>query len=116
VKIHNIYADENGESHFRDIDVELDKVDEVSAMSKTMPASGVIFRHTQGAYELDWHPAPRRQYIVNLDGPMKITASDGEARTVGPGEIILVEDTTGKGHRTEAVDGKPRHSIQIPID
>ena len=47
---------------------------------------------------------------------MKITASDGESRVIGAGEIILVEDTTGKGHLSKAVEDKMRHSIFVPID
>ena len=47
---------------------------------------------------------------------MKITASDGESRVIGAGEVILVEDTTGKGHLSKAVEGKLRHSIFIPIE
>jgi len=58
----------------------------------------------------------RRQYIVNLDGGVQITASDGESRVIGAGEVILVEDTTGKGHLSKAVEGKLRHSIFIPIE
>ncbi len=61
-------------------------------------------------------PAPRRQYIVNLDGAVEITASDGEKRIIGPGEVFLVEDTHGKGHFSKAVEGKMRHSLFIPIE
>jgi hypothetical protein len=81
-----------------------------------MPANGVIFRRTDGDYDLDWHNAPRRQYIINLDAAVEITASDGERRVIGPGEVLLVEDVTGKGHLSKAVSGKVRHSIFIPID
>jgi hypothetical protein len=28
----------------------------------------------------------------------------------------LVEDTTGKGHLSQHVDGKIRHSIFVPVD
>ncbi len=73
-------------------------------MSKRLPATGIIFREVQPTYDLDWHPAPRRQYIINLDAGVQITASDGESRMIGAGEVILVEDTTGKGHLSKAVD------------
>ena len=76
----------------------------------------IIFREVQPDYDLDWHPAPRRQYIINLDAGVQITASDGEARVIGAGEIILVEDTRGKGHLSKAVQGKIRHCIFVPID
>ena len=68
-----------------------------SKLSKRLPATGIIFRETQAEHDIDWHPAPRRQYIINLDAGVKITASDGESRVIGVGEVILVEDTTGKG-------------------
>lgn len=47
---------------------------------------------------------------------MKLTASDGESRVIGPGEVILIEDTTGKGHLSQAVGGQMRHSIFVPVD
>jgi CelD/BcsL family acetyltransferase involved in cellulose biosynthesis len=31
-------------------------------------------------------------------------------------QTILVEDTTGKGHLSKAVDGKLRHCIFVPVD
>jgi hypothetical protein len=47
---------------------------------------------------------------------VRVTASDGESRVIGAGEVFLVEDTTGKGHRSQAVDGKVRHCIFVPVD
>ena len=85
-------------------------------LSARLPATGIIFREVQPDYDLDWHPAPRRQYIINLDAGVQITASDGEARVIGAGEVILVEDTTGKGHLSKAVDAKIRHCIFVPVD
>ena len=114
--IHNLYADENGESHFRDVEVDWAKNQGHSQLSERIPATGIIFRRTAGDYNLDWHCAPRRQYIVNLDAAVQVRASDGEVRIIKAGEIFLVEDTYGKGHLSAAVDGKERHSLFIPIE
>lgn len=116
MRIHNLYTDAKGESHFRDIEVEWAEETNAGKLSKRLPATGIIFRQVQPTYDLDWHPAPRRQYIINLDAGVQITASDGEARVIGAGEVILVEDTTGKGHLSKAVDGKLRHCIFVPIE
>jgi len=35
---------------------------------------------------------------------------------IGVGEVILVKDTTGKGHLSQHVEGKIRHSIFVPAD
>lgn len=113
MRIHNLYEDENGVSHFRDIEIEWETERRSSKLSATIPVTGLEFRETQGEYKIDWHPAPRRQYIINLDAGVKITASDGEARIIGAGEVILVEDTTGKGHLSESIAGQMRQSIFV---
>jgi hypothetical protein len=69
-----------------------------------------------GRRSLHGEPATRRrQYIINLDAGVQITASDGESRIIA-GEVILVEDTTGKGHLSKAVGGALRHCIFVPVE
>src|SRR5258708_1037214 len=46
MRIHNIYADENGETHFRDIDVEWTTTGADGTTSKRFPATGIMFRNT----------------------------------------------------------------------
>jgi hypothetical protein len=46
------------------------------------------------------HPAPRRMAFVTVRGEYQITASSGETRTFPVGSVLLIEDTTGVGHRT----------------
>lgn len=115
MRIHNLYTDASGQSHFRDIEVEWVEEGPGGKLSKRLPATGIIFRETVADYDLDWHPAPRRQYIINLDAGVKLTASDGESRVIGAGEIVLVEDIKGKGHLSQSL-GQMRHSIFVPID
>jgi hypothetical protein len=116
MRIHNLYVDDQGETHFRDIEVEWAEEGPGGKYSERMPATGIIFRYTAGTYDYAWPNAPRRQYIINLDGAVRITVSDGESRVIGAGEVFLVEDTHGEGHVSQAIDGKFRHSIYVPID
>src|SRR5256885_16286758 len=116
MKIHRLYADKNGESHFETVYIPLMESSRAGRLSERMPATGIIFREVMPDYVLDRHPAPRRQYIVNLDAVVQITASDGESRKIGAGVIILVEDIWGKGHLSKAIDGKLRHCLFIPVD
>ena len=116
MRVHNLYADANGQSHFRDIEVAWVEETRGGKLSKRLPATGIIFREVPPTYDLDWHPAPRRQYIINLDAGVEITASDGESRKIGAGEVLLVEDTIGKGHLSKAIDSKIRNCIFVPID
>ena len=116
MKIHRLYTDATGESHFGDAEVEYVETTRSGRLSARLPATGIIFREVPPTYDLDWHPAPRRQYIINLDNGVQLTASDGEARTIGAGEVILVEDTTGKGHLSKAVNDRIRHCIFVTLD
>jgi hypothetical protein len=116
MRVHNLYVDAQGETHFRDIEIEWAEEGPAGKLSKRLPATGIIFREVQPSYDLDWHPAPRRQYIINLDAGVQITASDGEARIIKAGEVILVEDTSGKGHLSKAVESKIRNCIFVAVE
>jgi hypothetical protein len=79
MKYTRIYADAAGESHLEDVAPEMKASDHSSIMSEMIAAKGVIFRETNGAqYFVDWHNAPRRQFVVNLSGEVEITVSDGQ--------------------------------------
>lgn len=110
-----IYADQNGESHFEDIEVEPDQTSRGSELSALIPATGLIFRRSPADQFIDWHPAPCRQFVITLSGRAKIEASDGEIRQIGPGTVMLADDTTGKGHITRGVGTEERISIFVPL-
>jgi quercetin dioxygenase-like cupin family protein len=79
------------------------------------PATGVIFtRMAQGAF-VDWHNGPRRQFVITLAGGVEIGLGDGSLHRFGPGEGILAEDLTGKGHTTRAVGDEPRVMMIVPL-
>ena len=60
------------------------------------------------------HNAPRRQFIVHLEGAVEVEASDGERRRFGPGDVVLVEDLEGRGHVTRWVGEGPRRTLFLP--
>ena len=116
MRIHRIYADAAGESHFEDVEVAFGPLGPGGRLSERRPGTGIIFREVPPTYQLDWHPAPRRQYVINLDAGVEITASDGETRVIGAGEILLAEDTTGKGHKSKAVGQTARRCLFITLE
>ena len=114
--VHNLFCDAQGESHWRDLTIDWAQEGPEGKTSARQAATGIIFRQTQAEHDRPWHPAPRRQYIISLDAGVELTASDGESRGIGAGEIILVEDVTGKGHLSKSVNNQMRHSIFVPIE
>ena len=116
MKYTRIYADAKGETHLQDVEPEMKPTDHASTMSDLIGAKGVIFRDTDSEeYFIDWHNAPRRQFVVNLSGEVEITVSDGEKRRFGPGSILLAEDVTGKGHISRGLGKSERRTLFIPL-
>ncbi len=111
-----IYTGADQRSHFEDIQVPLKSAGKIGFISELMKATGIVFRETGADYNYDFHTAPRRQYVVNLEGEVEIEVGDGTKRILRSGDILLAEDTTGQGHISRAVAGKPRKSLFITLD
>lgn len=116
MKVVRVYTGDDGQSHFEDVDIPLGPGGGIGRLSRLISGPGVVFRQVGGDYDLDFHNAPRRQFVVNLSGAVDITVGSGETRRLGAGEILLAEDTTGQGHQSRAVDAQPRTCLFIPID
>jgi len=116
IKVVRLYTGSDQRSHFEDITVPLKDGGKIGFLSELVKATGVVFRITTGEYNYDFHPAPRRQYVVNLEGEVEIEVGDGTRRILRSGEILLAEDTTGQGHISRAIAGKPRKSLFITLD
>lgn len=116
MKITHILADANGETHFGELDIPLHDSGAIGLLSQLQPATGIIFRETPGTNNYDWHNTPRRQYVIMLERGVDFTVSDGETRRFASGDVVLLEDTTGKGHVSKAVNGQRRKSIFVTLD
>jgi hypothetical protein len=114
MKIVRLYTGTDNESHFEEIDVQLNLHGRFEA-SELQPAHGILFRRAPATYLSNFHTAPRRQYVITLAGQVEIETGDGTIRRFGPGDVMLAEDTTGRGHITRVVGGRPRHYAFIPL-
>ena len=107
-----LYSGSDGQSHLEEMDPPYGQVDGPVAQK----ASGLTFRKSEPGYFLDFHPAPRRQYVITLQGEAEIGLGDGTTMRFGPGDVMLADDLTGKGHTTRVVGDVPRISVAIPVD
>ena len=115
MKITKIFSDENGESHFKDLEIPLINQGEIGFLSEDINVEKLQFRKVSADYDYDFHHAPQKQYIVLLDGGVEIKTSLGEIRQFQTGEILLVEDISGKGHKTKNLKKKMRTSLFIHL-
>lgn len=115
MKIVHLYTGDDGESHFEDL--ELDMAADAAGVlaTETRNSAGVLFNTWPVGHDLDWHPAPRRQYVAILSGRVEFEIGDGTKRQFGPGDVLLADDLTGHGHRTRVVGDQPRNAMVVPV-
>ena len=100
-----IYSDDEGASHFEDVDpafvpVEFAPPAPPLNVADPIPAHRVLFAEVPSGWTGDWHPAPARQFAFIMTGTVEVSVSDGEKRRFAAGSVVLLEDVSGQGHRT----------------
>lgn len=113
--IPRIYNDEQGNSHFGEVDIPVRDGGPIGMLSEKYPSGTVIFRETPANYDFKWHPAPQRQLLFIIKGSAEFTVSNGSSRVFGAGDVVLLEDTEGQGHCSKALNNEIRHSIFVTI-
>ncbi len=111
MQIIRLYTGSDGKSHIEQL-----KLGEHPELAELKPATAIAFRTTQPGHFIDWHPAPRRQYVITLDGEAEIGLEDGTLHRLRAGDVNLAEDLTGKGHTTRVVSSVPRITATVPLD
>lgn len=108
--ISRMYTGDDGETHVEDLG--LDTHPELTSL---LAAKGVVFRSQPAGAFSDFHPAPRRQFVITLSGEVEIGLADGTVYRYGPGHVNLAEDMTGKGHTTRVVGDVPRVTATVQL-
>lgn len=120
MKVSRLKADAKGESHFQQIDVALAEADyrppaPIAYVSHSYQADGLQFIRLPAGWVGDAVHPPKAQFLICLKGHLEVTASDGEKRSFGPGDSILMSDVEGKGHRTRVKGDHECIAAVIPV-
>ena len=115
IKVTRLYTGADGKTKVEEFEIPLKGQGRGTELSTVVPVTGVQFRRTNQDYNLDWHPAPARQFVVTLSGESEVELEGGRKIRLGPGHILLAEDTTGQGHISRAVGSQERLSLFIPL-
>jgi quercetin dioxygenase-like cupin family protein len=115
-----LFTDDQGETHFEDLQSTLARLDFAYGMpplfvSEEIAAQASSFFGAPAGWESDWHPSSGRHLFAVLTGAWEVTASDGETRTFSKGDVLLVEDTTGKGHTSKVISEEESLSLLIVL-
>lgn len=119
MQYHRIWSDEQGESHIELVEVDFGPLANFPRVGQSgeWPALNAHFlRIEPSSVEGSWHLAPCRLFALNISGQCEMETSDG-ARVVGvPGTVVLVEDTTGKGHLVRVTGDEPFVCMRVMLD
>jgi len=116
-----LYADEHGESHFEDVEIDLTMTDYAPPappleLSSFTPATQFGFMNAPAGWSSEWHPTSARNIFFVLTGEWEVTASDGEWRRFPAGSVLLVEDTAGKGHSSRVISETESLAAMVQLD
>lgn len=116
-----LFADPDGNSHLEE-DLTLALVPTNFAppapaieVSRIEAATAHAFLRVPAGYLGDWHPSPKRQWIFFISGSMEFEVSDGTRYRGVPGSVVLLEDTSGRGHRSRVIGDKPAVMAAVQI-
>jgi hypothetical protein len=115
-----LFADDAGESHFEDITVELALADFAPSappmgVSSSMPATQSAFIGGPAGWTGDWHVSSAQNLFVVLSGEWEIEASDGTVRKFSSPDVLLAEDTSGKGHRSRVISQEDSLALVVQL-
>ncbi len=100
MKIVHITTGADGESHIEIMSPEY--TERENRRTKPQAAESIAFMKREVGFT-DFHPAPRKQYMLYLTARVEIGLGDGSSVIMEPGDALLAEDTTGRGHTSRVL-------------
>ena len=115
-----LFADDDGGSRMESLCIELKATDfappaPAIGVSAPQTANACAFLSVPTGYVGDWHPSPKRQWLVFISGQMEFETSDGQRFLGRPGSVVLLEDTRGPGHRSKVPADQPAVMLAVQI-
>ena len=110
MKIIRVFAGDDGESHFEEVSFE-----EMQGMVDRVGPGDINVNRREAPNFSDYHQAPRRQYVVNLEGIAEFECADGSKVQLEPGDILVAEDLSGHGHIARSSFAGMRTSLAVPL-
>ena len=121
MELTEIYADAEGETHFRKVEIHMELCDFAPPskpinLSADMPSTSSVFLTAPPGWDKEYHATPRKQLAVMLMGEATIAATDGDIVEVGPGDTVLLNDQGSKGHLTQIQGAREATFLLIGIN
>lgn len=116
IEISKLFADSSGETDFATEKEEWIYWFWGGRHTMEKPVTWLKFYHLKNDLDMGLHPAPRKQFLIIIQGTLQIESSDGEQRQFPPGSVCLVTDIAGtRGHKTKVIGKEDVFAAVIAI-
>ena len=85
-------------------------------VSDLIECHSIRIAETEPGGSYDWHPAPRKQYVITLTGTVEFTFGHGDVLIVKPGDVFLANDLEGEGHKWCILGDDPWRRLYVHLD
>ena len=112
-----LYTGADGQSHAEDTEVAWRPARlhaELNESASVRVTAAQFLRWPRG-FVWEGHPASRRQYVIIVSGHGEVEVVGGRKVQLSPGQVLLAEDVTGKGHTTRVGAEEDLVMILVPL-
>lgn len=115
-----LYPDSRGETHFADAELAMQEADyrppaPLMFVSRAHGSNMIQFVRLPKGWVGEAIQVPQPQFFICVEGRLRITASDGETRAFKAGDVVLMEDNSGRGHTTRVDAGQECVAAIAPV-
>ena len=82
---------------------------------KPLPVMNVV-ANSYRPNAVDWHNAPGKVFSINMAGNIQAETTDSPRHDIGPGDLVYMDDLTGKGHVTHLLTPVANLFLFMPDD
>lgn len=110
-----LYTGSDGQTHAEETEARFVTRPDGIGQTPLVKATGFFYLKLPAGYVQEWHPAPRRQYVITVSGRFEIELADGEKIPLERGRVILAEDITGRGHLSRCIGPEDCILAEVPL-
>ena len=110
MQIIRLNTGDDGEAHLEDL-----TPDQLAEIVSRVGDGPIELGHHSTPFFEDFHPARRHQYSVMLAGVIEFETGDGSTRRLGPGDVLVAQDVTGRGHIRRGLGGETCYYLMVPL-
>lgn len=115
VRCVRLFTDEHGQVQAQEGGLQYETAERGDHTTRTFSAKQVFYRSTTAPASSDWHLDPTRQFVITLQGHLAFETETGQAFELQRGDVLLTEETAGKGHRWRMLGDEPWVRVYVTL-